>query len=307
MFQQRRRYNNLCSVCIASYRRPGLLKKLLISLEMQLLPKGLEMEVIVVDNDPQKSAEPIVHKFQNSSRFYIYYFNQPIKNISITRNLGVEKSSGEYILFIDDDEVASPQWVESLLRTLVTFEADGVFGPVLAEFNALTPEWMRYIIPNPVSRTGAKATSKWTGNCIIKSSLLKKMNEPFDRKYGTTGGEDTHLFDRLEQDGARFVYSKEAWVSEYWPTSRTSLSYLFLRGLKGGNIHTRRIIEFAGKKRILVKPLMFIKAVSLGIISLLLMVIFCLSEARRTYWLIKLGSNIGRFLAAFSWHYQYYR
>jgi len=304
--QQKREHLALCSVCIATYRRPYLLDKLLQSLEMQVLPLDVHMQIIVVDNDPHKTAEPVFHKFKKSSRFSLYYYIQPIQNISITRNIAVENADGDYMLFIDDDEIASPQWVDHLLKTLKTFNADGVFGPVMPEFNGVTPKWVKQLYFNTVSNTGVKAESKWTGNCIIKASLLKKMKEPFDPRYGMTGGEDTHLFDRLEKQGAHFVYCKEAVVFEYWPAARNCLLYLFLKGLQGGNIHTRRMIEFA-KRRMFVRILMISKAVSYGITSLFLMVIFCLSEARRTYWLMKLGSNIGRLLAAFNWHYQCYR
>ncbi len=297
----------LCSVCIATYRRPPLLERLLRSLENQILPEGVEMEIIVVDNDADKSAEPVVSKFQHMSWSGLSYFNQPLKNISLTRNMAVEKASGEYILFIDDDEVASPRWLTYLMKTLDAFDADGVFGPVVPELNTETPPWMGDLFYRYSSSTGAKAESKWTGNCILKASLLKKMGEPFDPRYGITGGEDTHLFDRLEQQGARFVFCQEAWVSEYLPPSKTRPSSLFLRGLKGGNLHTRRVIEFAGAKKILVRMFMVAKAIAFGTTSLALMIGQFPNRGHRAQWLIKLGSNVGRLLAAFGWHYKGYR
>jgi len=275
----------LCSVCIATYRRPPLLERLLRSLENQLLPQGVEMEIIVVDNDADKSAEPIVSKFQNVARNRLSYFNQPLKNISLTRNMAVEKASGEYILFIDDDEVASPQWLTYLMKTLDAFDADGVFGPVVPELSTKTPPWMRDLFYRYSSRTGGKAESKWTGNCILKAPLLKKMREPFDPRYGITGGEDTHLF----------------------APSKTRPSSLFLRGLKGGNLHTRRVIEFAGAKRTPVRLFMIAKALAFGTTSLALMIGQFPITMHRAQWLMKFGSNIGRFLAAFGWHYKGYR
>ncbi len=307
--KQKREPAILCSVCIPTYCRPHLLEKLLRSLENQVLPDGVEMEIIIVDNDSLKSAEPVVYTFQDTERIRFCYFNQPIKNISLTRNMAVKKTSGEYILFIDDDEVASPRWLSYLLRTLKGFDADGVFGRVVPEFSTNVPKWMHQMdfFHDSVRATGAKATSKWAGNCIVRAQLLKEMREPFDPKYGITGGEDTHLFDRLEQQGARFVHCQEAWVSEYLPPSRTRLSYLFLRGLRGGNAHTRRKIEFARQKQVEIRIWMVAKALSFALISLIFMMTLYPSPARRTKWLMKLGSNIGRFLAALGWHYKGYR
>lgn len=279
------------------------------SLRNQILPDAVALEIIVVDNDVQKSAEPIVQKFQHISGFPIYYFNQIIKNISLTRNLSVKKSSGNYILFIDDDEVASSQWVYHLLNTLERFNADGVFGPILLEFNPSTPKWMqrRDLFYPKITYTGARPSFMGTGNCIFRASMLKEMKEPFDIRYGITGGEDTHLFEQLENDGRHFVFCKEAVATEYLPPNRTKVLYLFLRGLKGGNAHTRRAIEFAQKRKNWVRLYMVSKSLCYGAISIFLMIIQISSSVRRTRWLIKIGSNIGRFMAAFGWYYEGYR
>ena len=299
----------LCSVCIATYKRPQLLKNLLRSLENQLLPKFVDIEIIVVDNDVNKSAEIIVRRFQHTSHIHFFYFSQPVKNISITRNLGVKKSSGKYILFIDDDEVASSQWVSHLLNTLNFYDADGVFGKVAPEFNPQTPKWMRHadFFFHPVPATGVKAKIKYTTNCIIKASLLRKMEIPFDPRYGLTGGEDVDLFDRLEEQGASFVYSEEALTWEYLPPTRTRLSYLFLRSLSMGYGHTLRMLIDAGRKKIFLRLFMIIKALCYGSASVIMMIIFFPSKFHRIKWLMKLASNVGRFLNAIGWNYLQYR
>ena len=40
-----------------------------------------------------------------------------------------------------------------------------------------------------------------SSNCIIKADLIKSEPGPFDPVYGITGGEDTHLFTRLQRKG----------------------------------------------------------------------------------------------------------
>jgi succinoglycan biosynthesis protein ExoM len=297
----------LCSVCIATYQRPQLLEKLLRSIENQLLPEMVNLEIVVVDNDVNKSAELIVQRFKNTSRIRFYYFSQPVKNISITRNMGVEKASGEYILFIDDDEVASNQWISHLLNTLITFNADGVFGQVLPKFHPQTPEWMQQadFFINHLPGTGVKATLKYTTNCVIKASLVKELKEPFDPRYGLTGGEDNDLFSRLESKGARFVYSKEALTWEYLPPDRTRLSYLFLRRIRYGAGPVWKRIEVAGRNRIFIRLFLGVKALCYGMVSLVCMIILFPNKVRRMQWFLRLGVNIGRILAVFGWLYQY--
>jgi succinoglycan biosynthesis protein ExoM len=298
-----------CSVCIATYRRPRLLENLLVSLENQSLPDRVELEIIIVDNDSNKTAKPIIQKFEESQHIHIRYYTQPVKNISLTRNVAVEKASGDYILFIDDDEVASEKWVYYLLKTICQFNVDGAIGPVFPEFNPKAPKWMKHsdLFYLPIASTGQKAMVYYTSNCIFRADVLKEIEAPFDPRYGITGGEDTHLFARLEQKGARFVYCREGSVTEYLPPDRTCVSYLFKRALKGGNAHTRRIIEFTGSRKMLMRFFMVSKSLGLGSISLILMLSRCTSPLHRTKWLMKIASNIGRFLAAIGYHYQNYR
>jgi succinoglycan biosynthesis protein ExoM len=299
----------LCSVCIATYKRPELLKKLLVSLKRQKLPKNVLIEIIVVDNDIQKSAEPVIRLFKNLSNFPIFYFNQIIKNISSTRNLSVEKSAGKYILFIDDDEVAAPEWIYHHLKTIEKYNADGVIGPVFIEFDSSAAKWIQkreFFYPK-IQDTGEKPEYMGTGNCCLKASVIQNLNQPFDIRYGITGGEDTHLFKRLEKEGKRFVFCREAAVTEYLPFQKTTISYLFFRGLKGGNTHTRRTIELAEKGKNFVRLIMIVKSILYGLVSLFLMIIQISNSVVRTRWLVRLGSNIGKFLAAFGWYYEGYR
>jgi succinoglycan biosynthesis protein ExoM len=299
----------LCSVCVCTYRRPDLLAKLLESLEKQTLPERVDMEVIVVDNDPGGSGEPVVRRFADRGRTRFTYFVQPVKNISLTRNVSVRKASGEYLLFIDDDEAAPPEWLKRMLGALGSFRADGVFGPAIPEFHESTPRWMRWreLHYLPMQSTGDKATQQWTSNCIVRASLLKEREGPFDPAYGITGGEDCFLFESLEREGARFVYCREATVSEYLPPHRTRVKYLFLRGIRNGSGHTRRILEFHGKGRFGLRLYMIAKALLFGSASLALLIACMPVPARSTYWTIRFGSNIGRFLAALGWNMEFYR
>lgn len=274
-----------------------------------MLPEEVDVEVVVVDNDPGRSGELVVCKFPDTGRIRFSYFVQPLKNISLTRNVSVRNASGEYLLFIDDDEAAPPEWLGRMLEALASFRVDGVFGPAIPEFHESTPRWKRWrdLHYQPMHSTGDRAIQKWTCNCIVRASLLKEREGPFDPAYGITGGEDSFLFETLEREGARFAYCREAWVSEYLPPHRTRTLYLFLRGIRNGNAHTRRRIEFCGKGPFGVRLFMISKALLYGTASLALLIAFLPVPARSTLWMIRFGSNIGRFLAAVGWHLKFYR
>ena len=109
----------ICSVCIATYKRSQLLRKLLDSIVSQYLPDNIKLQVIVVDNDMENSAEHIVKEYENRENISFEYFVQPEKNISLTRNVAVKNSKGEFLLFIDDDEEAEKAGLPIILGLLI--------------------------------------------------------------------------------------------------------------------------------------------------------------------------------------------
>ena len=291
-----------CSICIATYKRPELLKLLLDSLIIQELTTEIKVEIIVVDNDPEESGKPVIKKYTNSSNITFFYFVQGVKNISETRNKAVKNSTGEYIFFIDDDEVASPNWVRLMLETLESYNADAVFGRIESKFNDEVPDWIKksYIFNRPSPPTGTLTLAPRTGNCLIRASIIKQIDGPFDANFGLTGGEDTHLFGRLQKNGSIFINCHDAWVTELQPSSRSNTSYLIKRAFFTGNLATRRFIEFSKKPKLLNRIYYLLKSIVLLIISFIFMIICLPNHHYRIFWATKIASNIGHFLGVFN-------
>ena len=234
-----------CSCCINTYKRPNLLKKLLKSLAEQNLAEETKLEIIVVDNGPHQLGKNIVNEFQKRYNIPIYYFVQPEKNISLTRNEGVKNASGEFICFIDDDEIVSNKWIISLFNSLVKYNADGAFGYTEPVFDENIPEYLQHreFYFSPVGKTGTIARFYFTTNTIVKTDLIKSEVIPFEPGYGLTGGSDVHLFGRLKKKGAKFIDCREALAYEFIPNERGTKRYVFNRALRGGQAFVRRRLE----------------------------------------------------------------
>ena len=52
------------TVCVATCQRPVGLARLLSSLEQLAVPAGVELEIVVVDNDPERSARDVLARLQ---------------------------------------------------------------------------------------------------------------------------------------------------------------------------------------------------------------------------------------------------
>ncbi len=130
------------SVCIATHKRNELLRKLILSLLPQKTDGLFSYSIIVVDNDKEEGAKKIVKEIIETKSMPIRYYSQPIKNIAITRNLAVDKSTGDYVAFIDDDEYPVSDWLYNLYVILKVYDCDIVNGSVNPYFVKNTSRWI---------------------------------------------------------------------------------------------------------------------------------------------------------------------
>lgn len=233
------------SVCIATHKRNELLRKLILSLLSQKINGLLSYSIIVVDNDKEEGAKKIVKEIIETKSMPIRYYSQPIKNIAITRNLAVDKSTGDYVAFIDDDEYPVSDWLYNLYVTLKAYDCDIVNGPVNPYFAKNTSRWIikSDFFGTTQLKTGEDKYTRATNNCLIKKRLLDKYKNPFDPEYGLTGGEDSKFFSRVKKEGAKFCWSSGACVYEYVFPERTKILWIIRIAFHGGNTYMRVKIE----------------------------------------------------------------
>ncbi len=284
----------LISVCIATCNRTELLKKLLISLSNQNLDKNIEVEVIITDNDQERTAYPVIESLKGTFPYTIKYFNQPQRNISLTRNVCVANSAGDFICFIDDDETADKDWIQNLINCIREFNADAVFGYVDPVFDVSIPEKFKFreFYFTPVASTGSLANFYYTTNCIVKSNLIKSEETPFDPSYGLTGGEDAHLFDRLASKGTLFISSSSAITYEFIPKNRGTYKYLFNRALRGGQAYMRRRLE--QRKYLTFKLISIIKITLEFLYGIFLFTLSPFSKNKSVQATLKIGDALGK-------------
>ncbi len=116
----------LVSVVVASYRREQELQRALASIEKQTYPR---LEAVVVDDSGEeaynrKTAE-VVETFRASVTFPVVLVTNPTNQGSAAaRNRGVREANGEYITFLDDDDVYLPEKVACQLEAMQKEQAD---------------------------------------------------------------------------------------------------------------------------------------------------------------------------------------
>ncbi len=297
------------SVCIATYRRPERLQSLLADLAAQTLAP---CEVVVVDNDAAGSARAVTEACRAARPLLpIRYAIQPVKNISLTRNLTVELASGEWLAFADDDERAPEQWLATLAQALVRYGADGVLGPVEPVLPDDAPGWIRrgrfYDFPHLPSGSVIPPNRLRFGNVLLRAAPVRALGTAFDPAYGLTGGEDGDMLARLALKGARIVWCDEAMVYEPVEKARLNLKWLLRRALRGGQDFARHALagrygqRRAGGLRLIARALA--QLVLAAVLAAL-----CLPFGRHyaVHWLTKASANAGKLSIFLGWHYREY-
>lgn len=113
------------SIIMTSYNRPTMVKEAIQSVLDQTI-KNWEL-IIVDDCSTNPQVMPILKQAAKDYRIKLYQVNYDVNNISVEWNLGIEKSSGEYIALLDDDNHKLPDFCKKMSEYLDTHpEKDAV-------------------------------------------------------------------------------------------------------------------------------------------------------------------------------------
>jgi succinoglycan biosynthesis protein ExoM len=227
------------AIAVITFRRPELLKDLLDSLQAQELPADSDfaVRIVVVDNDADGSATEVIKAADG--KYPIETAIEPEPGIPFAREKSVQLAwNDDALIFVDDDEVAPPGWLATLLGAWEKTRADVVTGPVQGILPADAPAWNRY--SDVHSSTGKHATGEllnkaYTNNPLVAQRVYHSVTPAFHPAFRYTGSSDMHFFLRVHQAGFRIVWCEEARIQEDVPASRTTLRWLFRRAFRSGS------------------------------------------------------------------------
>jgi succinoglycan biosynthesis protein ExoM len=233
----------LC-IAICTYRRENI-SDTLQSIAEQRLPSGSSLKVVVADNDDTTIASSYIQKLGKHYNLKLVYIHAPFRNISIARNACLDNAKSDLLLFIDDDEIASNDWIISLLSTFEDSKADVIFGPVKAVYDKQVTPWIKegnLHSTAPVFVDGIIQTG-YTGNTLLNLNSKILEGERFDLRLGRSGGEDSDYFSRLFNKGANLDFCPLAEVTEAVPKERATLNWLIKRKFRSGQTCGTRMIS----------------------------------------------------------------
>ena len=213
------------SVVVVTYNRHDDCKKTVESLLAQSVQPH---EIIVVDDCsfiPFRYDHVLAKVVRNDREL----------GLSGSRNVGIQVSNGDVIAFIDDDALATQNWVKTVCRAFGG-DVDVVGGPVLPLYLKRPPKWWSH---EKFGLLVGISNELIIGcNFAVRKALFDDVgyfNTWLGRRYGTLlSGEEEEFFRRASKVEAKFRFIPEMVVYHRVYPFRLTMIYLLRRSWWGG-------------------------------------------------------------------------
>lgn len=293
--------NHKISVIIRTYKREKLLKELI----EKILNKGDgPEEIIVVDNDINGSAENVVESFAND--YPVKYFIQPEISASKTANLGIEKSKGEIVAFIDDDAIPEKNWIREIRKVFKNEKIHIVGGKVKLKTDKTLPAWIDYKLKSFLGeidlggkfRKMRKNEFPVLMNFAAKKEVFEKVGK-FSEKLGYQknkpfAGEETAFCISARKKGYEIYYNPDIVVYHRVNPERVKRKYFLKKKFwEGRALFVMNRMFYP----LLWEIMVFVFRIFMVVPAYTLILFFCLlflkKESVTVYFLCKIMRNLG--------------
>ena len=253
----------LISAIIPTFNRADLLVQAVASLVHQSLPPD-QYEIIVVDNKSTDQTRAAVSR-QFGRVPNLRYVFEPEQGVSAARNTGWQMASADYLAFLDDDAIASPDWLaQHLCAFRSTPTTPGcVGGRIEPVWQSPRPPWLPddllwcYSILDHAAEPTALCGPVFppAANVAFLRTALQRVGG-FTLNVGRTGGklvsgEETLAIRQMLRLGFTCLYWPQASVRHLVPSERLTIDWVTRRMYWEGVscALSRRVLEPMSRSR----------------------------------------------------------
>jgi GT2 family glycosyltransferase len=214
----------LITVIVPTCHRPDLLSQCLVHLTRSITASGrADIEVVVSDDSTDSGTKALVSEQYPWAR----WVQGPRRGPAHNRNFGAAQSTGEWILFIDDDCIPSEGWIVGFLESIHATPGVEVFE------GRTTGDRERYRMDEeaPINTQGGVL---WACNMAVTRTLFERLGG-FCELFPYAAHEDADFRLRLNKAGERFAFVSDAVVCHPFRSAkslafqlRAARSYLLL-------------------------------------------------------------------------------
>ena len=218
------------SFIIPVYNRPDEVDELLDSLTRQTCT---DFEVIVVEDGSQVPCRDVCAKY--AVKLALHYYDKPNSGPGQSRNYGVERAGGEYVIILDSDVVLPAGYLAAVEAELRQAPADAFGGPDSAHASFTdTQKAISYSMTSFFTTGGIRGGKKKLDKFYPRSFNMGVRRDVYNRLGGFSKmrfGEDIDFSIRIFKAGCRCRLFPGAWV---WHKRRTDFRKFFRQVYNSG-------------------------------------------------------------------------
>ena len=236
---------NMISVVLPTHNFLNSTKNVLDALSKQSLKP---FEVIIIDSSPSDDIQTLVNCY--GADLNLIYTKVQKAYPGEARNIGVNKSSGQYIAFLDSKTIPKPDWISNAMQKINEENLDLEFGST----NYLANSKLQKILQGSIY---GKKPVETTPGTIISADAMKQIGNFIE---GVRASDDLEWRNRIKASHLRYsspmtgVLSYSEISKDFWSEIKRHFIYQFHSALTEVQINAK----------------IFVLAISLLLISLII-------------------------------------
>lgn len=272
------------SIIVPVYNRPDEVDELLGSLTEQT---EKDFEVIIVEDGSSVTCEKVCNGYK--ATLDIHYFMKENSGPGQSRNYGVARAKGEYVIILDSDVVLPPGYIESVSDELEKAPADAFGGPDKAHSSftdiqkAISYSMTSFFTTGGIRGSKKKKLDKFyprSFNMGVRRDVYNKLGGFSKMRFG----EDIDFSIRIFKAGCKCRLFPESWV---WHKRRTDLRKFFRQVYNSGIARINLYKKYPESLKLVhLLPMVFtVGVLGLVVISAVGRVLMHYDDIDRWYWL----------------------
>jgi glycosyltransferase involved in cell wall biosynthesis len=248
------------TVALCTHNHADRLLRTLADLPRLRCPEA-SWELLIVDNASNDGTPQLLADHRWPDGWRVRTVREAQLGLSNARNRAIREALGEYIIFIDDDETADPDWLCAFERLILAHAPDAFGGRIEVLFEDDRPAWLQDELLGFLGQLNRHAriaplvdpgTSFYGGNFGFRRNVCERVglfDASLGRKGGdNTGGEEVEFYRRLLDAGFKVWWTPEAVIHHRIQAAKLARGYFLELHYRQGRVEGHRQRAGAGRR-----------------------------------------------------------
>jgi GT2 family glycosyltransferase len=190
------------------------------------------LEIIIIDNASKDETPEFLESFKKKHKNIKLILNKKNKGFAGGCNQGIKEATGEYIIFLNNDTIITPDWVQNIIKSLKDKKV-GLVGPITNfMWNHQEIDIFYRSLDTMLKKSGnitdknkdkTREANDIAFFCVAaRTDLIKKIGE-LDTRFNVGMFEDDDYCLRVKKAGYKIVVAEDVFIHHFGQISLFSL------------------------------------------------------------------------------------